>query len=131
MIATRRRTDATTSGPPKPVNVAIYCRQSVTGDAEVGSIQSQRECVEKFVEARHREGWRVVEAHYDDECVSGADATRPALGRLLHDIEAGHIQMVASYKLDRLSRNLVHFLQLILKQAYLSHAQSRLPHAVD
>ena len=55
------------------------------------------------------EGWTCLPTHYDDGGFSGGNIDRPALKRLLADIEAGKIDCVVVYKVDRLSRSLLDF----------------------
>src|SRR4051794_30658007 len=62
---------------------------------------------------RREEGWRTVPALYDDGGWSGANLERPALGRLLADVEARRIDCVVVYKVDRLSRSLLDFTRLL------------------
>ena len=63
--------------------------------------------------ARSREGWIALPDHYDDGGISGGTLERPALKRLLRDIEAGLIDVVVVYKIDRLSRSLTDFAKLV------------------
>src|SRR5690606_1705812 len=51
--------------------------------------------------------------HYDDGGISGGTLERPALQRLLRDIEADRVDVVVVYKIDRLSRSLMHFAKLV------------------
>jgi DNA invertase Pin-like site-specific DNA recombinase len=81
--------------------------------AEFGSIQAQRAGCEAFIASQHAEGWVLVPDHYDDGGISGSTLERPALQRMLRDIEAGQIDVVAVYKIDRLSRSLMHFAKLM------------------
>ena len=96
---------------PRVLRCAIYTRKSSdTGlDRDCNSLEVQREAAEAFVASRQAEGWTVVPERYDDGGYSGADGTRPALQRLLADIEAGGIDCVVVYKLDRLTRSIVDF----------------------
>ena len=50
---------------------------------------------------------------YDDDGISGATLERPALQRLLADIEAQRVDVVVVYKIDRLSRALMDFSKLV------------------
>jgi site-specific DNA recombinase len=91
------------------VRVAIYCRQSVASDLEFGSIQAQRETVEAYVTSQRCEGWVALPTQYADHGFSGGSTDRPAFQQLLSDIEAGKVDVVASYKIDRISRSLADF----------------------
>ncbi len=111
MIAvTKKRETAVAS-----VRVAIYVRVSVderVGE-EFGSLQAQREAVEAYVKSQRSEGWVALPEAYSDEGFTGANTDRPAFTRLLADIDAGKIDAVAVYKIDRLSRSLLDFTRLM------------------
>jgi site-specific DNA recombinase len=71
---------------------------------------------EKRVTAKSKlaqEGWRAIPGHYDDGAFSGASLERPALQQLLADVQAGTIDIVLVYKVDRLTRSLADFAKLI------------------
>ena len=51
--------------------------------------------------------------HYDDGGFSGGNMDRPALRRLMADIEAGKVDIVVVYKIDRLSRSLADFARMV------------------
>ena len=99
----------TTAAPPRQMRVAVYTRQSVASDLEFGSIQAQREAVTAYVQSQRGEGWVALPARYDDHGFSGGTVERPAFQLLLADIEAGKIDIVAAYKIDRISRSLHDF----------------------
>jgi site-specific DNA recombinase len=98
-----------------PVRVGIYAR--VSTDERLGqafnSIHHQREACESYVNAHRGEGWSGVAEDYSDGGFTGANTTRPALQRLIADVEAGKIDVVLTYKLDRLSRSMRDFLNLL------------------
>ena len=75
-------------------------------------MRSARAC-EAYIASQRAEGWLLVPDHYDDGGVSGGTLERPALQRMLRDIEAGRIDVVVVYKIDRLSRSLMHFAKLV------------------
>ena len=52
-------------------------------------------------------------ARYDDPAYSGGNLARPALQKLLADIDAGHVDVVVVYKIDRLTRSLADFAKLV------------------
>jgi len=97
------------------VRCAVYCR--VSTDEGLGqdfnSLDAQRESGEAFVVSRKPDGWTCLSDHYDDGGYSGGNLERPALKRLLVDLEAGLIDAVVCYKVDRLSRSLLDFTRLI------------------
>ena len=97
------------------VRAAIYCRKSTTKglDQEFSSLDAQREACERYIAAQQHLGWVPLPQRYDDGGFSGANLERPAFRQLLADIESGHIDVVVVYKVDRLSRSLLDFAQLI------------------
>ncbi len=99
--------------PPATKRVAIYTRQSVDRGDEYGSTDAQREAVAAYVSSQRGVGWVAVEARYDDLGFSGSTVERPAFQRLLHDVDAGGVDVIAVYKIDRLSRSLLDFTQLM------------------
>ena len=80
---------------------------------EFNSLHAQREAALAYIASQKSEGWIALPDHYDDGGISGATLERPALKRLLRDVEAGLIDVIVTYKLDRLSRSLTDFAKLI------------------
>src|SRR4030081_605931 len=80
---------------------------------EFNSLDAQREACEAYVASQRAEGWILVPDRYDDGGFSGGTLDRPALKRLLADIEAGKVDIVVVYKIDRLSRLLMDFSRLV------------------
>ena len=80
---------------------------------EFNSLDAQREACEAYVASQRAEGWLLVPDRYDDGGFSGGTLERPALKRLLADIEAGLVDVVVVYKIDRLSRSLMDFAKLV------------------
>ena len=99
----------TTLSPPRALRVAIYCRQSVASDLEFGSIQAQREAVAAYVISQRGEGWVALPTRYEDHAFSGGTVERPAFQQLVADVAAGKVDIVAAYKIDRVSRSLADF----------------------
>jgi site-specific DNA recombinase len=97
------------------VRCAIYTRKSTEEglEQEFNSLDAQRESGEAYIKSQQQEGWVCVPDPYDDGGFSGANMDRPAVRRLLADIEAGKIDCVVVYKVDRLSRNLLDFGRII------------------
>lgn len=97
------------------VRCAVYTRKSHEEglEQEFNSLDAQREAGEAYVTAQRHEGWLLVADHYDDGGYSGGNLERPALKRLMADIEAGKIDVVVVYKIDRLTRSLLDFSKLI------------------
>ncbi|MGD0114004.1 MAG: recombinase family protein [Armatimonadota bacterium] len=100
---------------PRPVRCAIYTRKSTEEglDSEFNSLDAQREAAEAYILSQRQEGWVALPARYDDGGFSGGNLERPGLQRLLPDVEAGRIDCVVVYKVDRLSRSLLDFARLI------------------
>jgi site-specific DNA recombinase len=100
---------------PDHVRVAIYTRKSVTEGLgqQFNTLHAQREAVEGHVRSMQRERWQAIEERYDDGGFSGATTDRPAFQRLMADVAAGKVDVVAVYRLDRLSRSLLDFAGLM------------------
>ena len=94
---------------------AIYTRKSTEEglEQEFNSLEAQREAAEAYIHSQHLAGWVALEERYDDGGCSGANLERPALKQLLEAIEAGGIDCVMVYKVDRLSRSLLDFARLM------------------
>jgi site-specific DNA recombinase len=94
---------------------AIYTRKSTTHRLEhdVNSLVTQREISSAYITSQQYKGWVELPQHYDDGGHSGSGLERPALARLMQDIEAGKIDTVVVYKIDRLTRSLLDFVRLI------------------
>ncbi|WP_303164533.1 recombinase family protein [Mitsuokella multacida] len=85
-----------------PSRTAIYIRVSTQEQAMEGySIQAQTERLQAYCTAK---GWGVFHT-YTDAGFSGSNMERPSLSQLLEDVEAGRVDCVLVYKLDRLSRS--------------------------
>jgi site-specific DNA recombinase len=97
------------------VRCAVYTRKSTDEglDQAFNSLDAQREAGEAFIASRKHEGWVCLADRYDDGGFSGGNVERPAIKRLMADIEAGRIDAVVCYKVDRLSRSLLDFSRLI------------------
>src|SRR6201998_1943833 len=99
----------------KKQRCAIYTRKSSEEGLEqaFNSLDAQREACAAFILSQKHEGWTVLPAQYDDGGYSGGTMERPALKRLLADIEASEIDVVVVYKVDRLTRALSDFAKLV------------------
>jgi DNA invertase Pin-like site-specific DNA recombinase len=99
----------------RKLRCAVYTRKfSEEGlDMEFNSLDAQREACEAYIASQKPEGWVLVPDRYDDGGISGATLERPALKRLLADIEAQRVDVVVVYKIDRLSRALMDFAKLV------------------
>jgi site-specific DNA recombinase len=103
------------SGGSARKRCAIYTRKSSEEglDQAFNSLDAQREACAAFVLSQKHEGWAVVPTLYDDGGYSGGAMERPALKRLIADIEAGRVDVVVVYKVDRLTRALSDFARLV------------------
>lgn len=99
----------------RKLRCAVYTRKSSEEglEQEFNSLDAQREACEAYIASQKPEGWVLVPNRYDDGGISGATLERPALKRLLADIEARRIDVVVVYKIDRLSRALMDFAKLV------------------
>lgn len=95
-----------------PIRCAIYTRQSVESQTDLSSCQVQFDLCSAYVQSQRSRGYVVVEERFDDEGYSGTSLDRPALHRLLSVIRSGGIEQLVIHRLDRLSRNLRHFVTL-------------------
>jgi site-specific DNA recombinase len=94
---------------------AIYTRKSSEEglEQEFNSLHAQREACEAYIKSQRHEGWVPLAAAYDDGGFSGGSLQRPGLQRLLQDLRAGKVDVIVTYKVDRLTRSLVDFARLI------------------
>mgnify|MGYP001221283538 CR=1 FL=1 len=97
------------------IRCAIYTRKSTDEglDQDFNSLDAQAEACAAYIASQRHEGWVVGKTRYDDGGISGGTLERPALRRLLADIDAGLVQMVVVYKIDRLTRSLADFAKLV------------------
>jgi site-specific DNA recombinase len=110
-----RRTQGKRSAEPETRRCAIYTRKSTAAGLEqaFNSLDAQREACERYVAAHAHEGWDVTAERYDDGGFTGANTERPAFQRLIADVEAGKVDVVVVYKVDRLSRSLLDFARVM------------------
>lgn len=94
---------------------AIYTRKSTEHglELEFNSLHAQREACEAYIKSQTHEGWKTLPRQYDDPAYSGGNMDRPALQQLLKDIDAGLVDVVVVYKIDRLTRSLADFAKLV------------------
>ena len=93
---------------------AVYTRKSLEDavEKEFNSIDAQREAGEAFIRSQKANGWTLIDKRYDDYGYSGGNTNRPGLKELLKDCEAGNVDVVVIYKIDRLSRSICDFAEL-------------------
>jgi site-specific DNA recombinase len=101
--------------PEKLLRCAIYTRKSTEHglELEFNSLDAQRDACEAYIKSQASEGWRVLPKRYDDPAYSGGNLDRPALQKLLKDLEVGQVDVVVVYKIDRLTRSLMDFAKLV------------------
>jgi hypothetical protein len=112
MTRSRTKPGATPAQTPaRKIRCAIYTRKSSEEglDMAFNSLDAQREACSAYIASQRAEGWVELPEFYDDGGVSGGTLERPALRRLLADIEARRVDVVVVYKIDRLSRALMDF----------------------
>ncbi len=99
----------------RSLRCAIYTRKSSEEglDQSFNSLDAQREAGEAYARSQAHEGWKVIPTAYDDGGYSGGTMERPALQRLLADVDAGLIDVVIVYKIDRLTRSLPDFARIV------------------
>ena len=99
----------------RKVRCAVYTRKSSEEGLEqsFNSLDAQREACAAYIDSQRHEGWVSLDDRYDDGGYSGGTLERPALQRLIRDIEAGRVDTVVCYKIDRLSRSLTDFAKLV------------------
>src|SRR6202163_3828593 len=100
---------------PATVRCAIYTRKSTEEglDQEFNSLHAQREAAEAYIKSQKQLGWTLVVNQYNDGGFSGGSLDRPALQKLLEDVQARRLDCVVVYKVDRLSRSLLDFARLM------------------
>ncbi len=105
----------TSQSAVKKMRCAIYTRKSTEEglDQEYNSLEAQRDAAIAFIKSQKHEGWIGLDDEYNDGGFSGGNTNRPALKRLLEDVELGKIDVVVVYKIDRLSRSLADFAQIV------------------
>ena len=87
----------------KKIRCAIYTRKSTEEglEQEFNSLQAQREACEAYIKSQKHEHWQLLSTEYDDGGYSGGNMERPALKRLLLDVQNGLIDIIVVYKIDR------------------------------
>lgn len=99
----------------KPRRCAVYTRKSTEDglEQEFNSLDAQREACEAYILSQRHEGWKLVPDHYDDGGFSGGNMERPGLKSLLADVDAGLVDVIVVYKVDRLTRSLADFAKIV------------------
>jgi len=117
--------------PMNRIRCAIYTRKSSEEglEQEFNSLHAQREACTAYITSQKHEGWIVLPQSYDDGGISGGTLERPALRRLLADVDEGLVDQIVVYKIDRLTRSLADFAKLVerldaAKASFVSVTQS-------
>lgn len=99
----------------KTVRCGVYTRKSTEDglEQEFNSLHAQREACEAFILSQKHEGWELVSTPYEDGGFSGGNMNRPGLAALIADVEAGLIDVILVYKVDRLTRSLADFAKIV------------------
>ena len=99
----------------KKIRCAIYTRKSTEEglEQEFNSLQAQREACEAYIKSQKHENWQLLPNEYDDGGYSGGNMERPALKRLLQDVQNGLVDIIVVYKIDRLTRSLMDFSKIV------------------
>lgn len=99
----------------KKIRCAIYTRKSSEEglEQEFNLLDAQREACAAYINSQKHEGWVPLPEHFDDGGISGGTMERPALQRLLKDIDQGAVDQILVYKIDRLTRSLVDFSKIV------------------
>src|ERR1700680_4281411 len=94
---------------------AIYTRKSTEEglNQDFNTLEAQREAAEAYIRSQLHAGWTTLPERYDDPGYTGGNLDRPELQNILAEIEAGRIDCVLVYKVDRLSRSLLDFARLM------------------
>ncbi len=99
----------------KVLRCAVYTRKSTEDglEQEFNSLDAQREACEAYITSQRHEGWTLVPIRYDDGGFSGGNMERPGLKALLADVDAGLVDVIVVYKVDRLTRSLADFAKIV------------------
>ena len=103
------------NGTPAAIRCAIYTRKSTEEGLkqDFNSLDAQKDAATAYIRSQIGEGWKLLPTEYDDGGFTGANMQRPALRRLLADIEAKKVDCVVVYKVDRLSRSIRDFAKIM------------------
>jgi site-specific DNA recombinase len=115
MSARRPKTFPEPPPATQVIRCAVYTRKSTEDglEQEFNSLDAQREAGEAYVASQRAAGWVLSPDRYDDGGFTGGNTDRPALKQLLADVDAGRVNCVVVYKVDRLSRSLLDFTRLM------------------
>ncbi len=88
----------------------IYARVSTAeqNKGDITSIENQIETCKHFIAIKQAEGWQHVKT-ITDPGFSGKDLDRPGIKELMAEVAQGNVDVVVTYKVDRVSRSLIKF----------------------
>jgi site-specific DNA recombinase len=111
----KRAATTRNAGAARTIRCAVYTRKSTEEGLEqaFNSLDAQREACAAYITSQRHEGWVAVRDSYDDGGFSGGNMSRPGLKRLLADVEAGKVDVIVVYKVDRLTRALSDFAKIV------------------
>ena len=120
-MSRRNLSDGAMPASVRKLRCAVYTRKSTDEglEKEFNTLDAQRDACEAYVASQRSEGWVLSRDRYDDGGFSGSNLDRPALKRLMADIEQGLVDVIVVYKIDRLSRSLMDFAKLV--EAFEAH----------
>src|SRR3546814_19106783 len=110
------RSPARTQGNVRnAIRCAIYTRKSTEEGLEqaFNSLDAQREACAAYILSQRHEGWVLLPDYYDDGGYSGGNMDRPGLKQLLAEVQAGRVDVIVVYKVDRLTRSLADFAKIV------------------
>ncbi len=93
--------------------IALYIRNSdQKQDTEEGTVKNQEQRLREFVTLKNLSGnFGKVMGVYTDRSLSGKNMHRPAVQKLMGDVESGKVNLILMSELSRISRNMRDFLQ--------------------
>ncbi|MBK6801974.1 MAG: recombinase family protein [Novosphingobium sp.] len=99
----------------KVLRCAVYTRKSTEDglEQEFNSLDAQREACEAYILSQRHEDWTLVPGRYDDGGFSGGNMERPGIKALLAEVDAGNVDVIVVYKVDRLTRSLADFAKIV------------------
>ena len=92
------------------IKCAIYVRKSTEHglEQEFNSLDNQEQACKAYIASQSFNDWEYYKT-YADGGISGGTMERPALKQMLDDMARGLVNTVVVYKVDRLSRSILDF----------------------
>ncbi len=95
----------------RKLRVAAYCRVSTGSDAQLESLETQKEHYEKYISARS--DWENAGIFYDDGITGTKIEKRPGLLALMEACENHQVDFIVTKSISRFSRNTTDCLELV------------------